>query len=179
MSTALTVDEARLIARVCLGDQNAMAALYDKYSSLVYAVALRVLKDTGSAEDVLQDTFMQLWRSPQSFDAARGNLTAWLAVIARHRAIDLLRKRRPETDIAEITIAGGSSPFEGAERTGTINRINSALAEIPVEQRSALELAFFEGMTHTEIAQRTGEPLGTTKTRIRAALIALRKKLAE
>src|SRR5580692_12942238 len=100
-------DDMRLVARTRAGDQQAMSELYDRYSKVVYAVSLRVLQDTGAAEDVLQDVFLQLWRNPDAFDASRGNLAAWLAVIARHRAIDRLRQRRPETDIDECVIASG------------------------------------------------------------------------
>jgi RNA polymerase sigma-70 factor (ECF subfamily) len=91
------------------GDQSAMAELYDRYSGVVYAVALRVLGDTGAAEDVLQEVFLQLWRNPGAFDAARGSLGAWLAVITRNRAIDALRRRRPETDIEDVGVAEGVS----------------------------------------------------------------------
>ena len=91
-----------LVTGLKSGDQGAMAELYDRYSSVVYAVALRVLGDTGAAEDVLQEVFLQLWRKPSAFDAARGSLRSWLAVITRNRAIDSLRKRRPETDIEDV-----------------------------------------------------------------------------
>src|SRR5580700_5944105 len=101
---AMTPDPALLTA-IRSGDQGAMAEVYDRYSSIVYAVALRVLQDAGAAEDVLQDVFMQLWRNPGAFDASRGNMAAWLAVIARHRAIDALRKRRPENDIADVIVS--------------------------------------------------------------------------
>src|SRR6476469_1973461 len=97
--------EREMIAGIRGGREAAMAQLYDRYSAIVYSVALRVLGDTGAAEDVVQEIFMQLWRKPESFDASRGSLGAWLAVIARHRAIDALRKRKPETDIAEVVIA--------------------------------------------------------------------------
>src|SRR5713226_9884981 len=94
-----------LVTGLKSGDQGAMAQLYDRYSSVVYAVALRVLGDTGAAEDVLQEVFLQLWRKPGAFDSSRGNLGAWLAVIARNRAIDSLRKRRPEADIADVVVS--------------------------------------------------------------------------
>jgi len=110
-------DEMRLVARVRAGDQHALAELYDRYSSVVYAVALRVLQDGAAAEDVLQDIFLQLWRNPDSFDASRGSLTAWLAVISRHRSIDRLRKRRPETDIEDCVIAGGTDLRDETERS--------------------------------------------------------------
>src|SRR6202158_241529 len=100
------MSEASLVWAIRSGDESPMATLYDRYSGLVYAVALRVLGDTGTAEDVLQEVFMQLWRNPAAFDSGRGNLGAWLGVIARNRAIDGLRKRRPETDIAVVVISG-------------------------------------------------------------------------
>jgi RNA polymerase sigma-70 factor (ECF subfamily) len=154
-----------------------MATLYDRYSSVVYAVSLRVLGDTGAAEDVLQEVFMQLWRNPGAFDASRGNLGAWLAVIARNRAIDGLRKRRPETDIADVVVSVEPDMAGDAERRRAMEKVRGTLGGMPAAQRSALEMAYFEGLTHTEIATKTGEPLGTIKTRIRAGLIALRKAL--
>jgi len=157
------------------GDEGAMATLYDRYSSLVYAVALRVLGDTGAAEDVLQEVFMQLWRNPAAFDSSRGNLGAWLGVITRNRAIDGLRKRRPETDIADVIVSVEPDMANDAERARAMEKIRGALGGMPGAQRSALEMAYFEGLTHTEIAARTGEPLGTIKTRIRTGLQALRK----
>ena len=170
--------ERELIAGMRGGREAAMAQLYDRYSSIVYSVALRVLGDTGAAEDVLQDIFMQLWRKPDSFDANRGSLAAWLAVIARHRAIDALRKRKPETNVTEVVIALDFDLEEEAGRRMAIEKVRSALAGMPAEQRMAVELAFFEGLTHSEVAAKTGEPLGTVKTRIRSALQALRKAMA-
>ncbi len=157
------------------GDESAMTALYDRYSSLVYAVALRVLGDTGAAEDVLQEVFMQLWRNPAAFDSSRGNLGAWLGVITRNRAIDGLRKRRPETDIADVVVSVEPDLASDAERARAMQKVRVALGSMPGAQRSALEMAYFEGLTHTEIAAKTGEPLGTIKTRIRSGLQALRK----
>jgi len=154
-----------------------MAALYDRYSPIVYAVGLRVLGDTGAAEDILQDVFMQLWRKPGVFDANRGNLGAWLAVITRNRAIDTLRKRRPETDIADVVVSVEPDMAGEAERSRAMEKVRGTLGGMPAAQRSALEMAYFEGLTHTEIAAKTGEPLGTIKTRIRAGLMALRKAL--
>jgi RNA polymerase sigma-70 factor (ECF subfamily) len=152
-----------------------MTLLYDRYSSIVYAVALRVLGDTGAAEDVLQEVFLQLWRNPGVFDSSRGNLGAWLAVIARNRAIDGLRKRRPETDIADMVVSVEPDMAGDAERSRGMEKVRGALGTMPAAQRSALEMAYFEGLTHIEIAAKTGEPLGTIKTRIRTGLLALRK----
>jgi RNA polymerase sigma-70 factor (ECF subfamily) len=164
-----------LIAAVRSGDESAMAALYDRYSGIVYSVALRVLGDTAAAEDVLQEVFMQLWKNPGVFDSSRGNLGAWLAVIARNRAIDGLRKRRPETDVEDVIVSVEPDMSGDAERSRAMEKVRSALSAMPAAQRSALELAYFEGLSHSEIAAKIGEPLGTVKTRIRAGLLALRK----
>jgi RNA polymerase sigma-70 factor, ECF subfamily len=166
-----------MVVRIRTGDEQAMAQLYDRYSSIVYSVALRVLGDTGGAEDVVQDVFMQLWRNPAAFDSSRGSLPAWLAVIARNRAIDAIRKRRPEDDIAETIVSVEPDLAGEAERARAIEKVRGTLGTMPAPQRDALELAFFEGLTHSEIAEKTGEPLGTIKTRIRAGLLALRKAL--
>jgi RNA polymerase sigma-70 factor, ECF subfamily len=167
-----------LVTAVRSGDQSAMAALYDRYSSVVYSVALRVLQDTGAAEDVLQDIFMQLWRKPAAFDASRGNMAAWLAVIARNRAIDALRRRRPQDDIEDVIVSVEPDLASEAERSRAMEKVRGALQAMPPAQRAALEMAYFEGLTHAEIAEKTGDPLGTIKTRIRTGLLTLRKVFA-
>jgi len=123
----------------------------------------------------LQEVFMQLWRNPTAFDASRGSLGAWLAVITRNRSIDALRKRRSETDIDEVIVSVQPDLASEAERTRALEKVRGVLGSMPVSQRTALELAFFEGLTHTEIAGKTGEPLGTIKTRIRSGLLTIRK----
>ena len=167
--------DAVLVSAIRSGDGQAMAELYKRYSPVVYSVALRVLGDTGAAEDILQEVFMQLWRSPDVFDASRGSLPGWLAVITRNRAIDSLRKRRPETDITDVVVCIEPDLARGAEWSRALEEIRGTLGSMPPSQRSALEMAFFEGFTHNEIAEKTGEPLGTVKTRIRTGLLALRK----
>lgn len=167
--------DGMLVSAIRSGDEQAMAQLYERYSPIVYSVALRILGDTATAEDILQEVFMQLWRSPDVFDPSRGSLPGWLAVIARNRAIDSLRKRRPETDITEVVVPVAPDLAGRAEWSRALEKIRSALGSMPSPQRSALEMAFFEGLTHTEIAAKTGEPLGTIKTRIRAGLLTLRK----
>lgn len=167
--------DAILVFALRSGDETAMAELYDRYSGVVYSVALRIVGDTGAAEDILQDVFMQLWRNPQAFDANRGSLPGWLAVISRNRAIDFLRKRRPETEIDDVVVNVEPDMVRGAEWSLVLGKIRGVLAVMPDTQRSVLEMSFFEGLTHGEIAQKTGEPLGTIKTRIRAGLLALRK----
>lgn len=167
--------DAMLVSAIRSGDEQAMAQLYERYSPIVYSVALRVLGDTGAAEDILQEVFMQLWRRPDVFDVTRGSLPGWLAVITRNRAIDSLRKRRPETDIADVVVSVEPDLVGAAESSRALEKIQGALRGMSPPQRSALEMAFFEGLTHTEIAERSGEPLGTIKTRIRAGLLTLRK----
>ena len=167
--------DSALISALCSGDEKAIAELYDRYSSVVYSVALRVLGDPGAAEDILQDIFMQLWRNPGLFDASRGKLAPWLAVTTRNRAIDALRKRRPESDIADIVISVEPDLAGDAERSIAMTKVREVLTAMPTVQRSALEMAYFEGLSHSEISAKTGEPLGTIKTRIRAGLLALRK----
>jgi RNA polymerase sigma-70 factor, ECF subfamily len=167
--------DATLVSAIRSGDEQAMAQLYERYSAIVYSVALRVLGDTGAAEDILQEVFMQLWRSSEAFDAGRGSLPGWLAVITRNRAIDALRKRRPETDISEVVVAIEPDLAGKAEWSRVLEKIRSVLGGMSAPQRSALEMAFFDGLTHTEIAEKTGEALGTIKTRIRAGLVTLRK----
>jgi RNA polymerase sigma-70 factor (ECF subfamily) len=163
------------MAGIMAGDESSMAQLYDRYSGIVYSVALRVLADTAAAEDVLQEVFLQLWRNPEVFDGRRGSLAPWLAVIARNRAIDAVRKRRPEVDLEEIVIPLECSLEDETERRRAVEKVRGALNSMSATQRAALEMAFFQGLTHTEIAEQTGEPLGTIKTRIRNGLIALRK----
>src|SRR5689334_17863511 len=154
-----------------------MAELYERFSAVVFSAALRVLGESSQAEDVLQEVFLQLWRNPSAFDANRGSLAAWLAVIARHRAIDHLRRRKPEADFEDVVLAVDPELDNMAARAEAIGRIRVVIDAMPDEQRTALEMAFFEGLTHTEIAEKTGEPLGTIKTRIRSGLIAIRKAL--
>jgi RNA polymerase sigma-70 factor, ECF subfamily len=158
-------------------NQEAMAQLYDRYSPVVYAVALRVLGEAAAAEDVLQEIFMQLWRNPASFDASRGNLAPWLAVIARNRALDILRKRRPQSEISETVVSVEIDLAAGADRKRVAEKVRATMQQMPAPQRSALEMAYFEGYSHSEISQKTGEPLGTIKTRIRTGLIMLRRAL--
>jgi RNA polymerase sigma-70 factor (ECF subfamily) len=147
----------------------------DRYSKVVYSVALRVLRDPAAAEDVLQEIFMQVWRNPGSFTSTRGSLGGWLAVVARNRSIDTLRRRRPTDSVDDVVLASSSNIAVEAERNSLMERARSVIATLPGEQRKTLEMAFFDGLTHSEIAELTGDPLGTVKTRIRSALLTLRK----
>jgi RNA polymerase sigma-70 factor, ECF subfamily len=164
-----------MLTRIGQNDENAMEAIFRRYSGPVYSVALRVLRDTGQAEDILQEVFLQLWRKPAAFVEKRGSLGAWLVVIARNRAIDLLRRRKPSDSVDDVVLASPINVADEAERNTVMQRVRGVIANLPQEQRKTLELAYFEGLSHTEIASRTGDPLGTVKTRIRQALITLRK----
>lgn len=154
-----------------------MASLYDRYSKVVYSVALRVLRDPASAEDVLQEIFLQIWRSPDGFIATRGTLGGWLAVVSRNRSIDTLRRRRPSEPVDEMVLPSAYDLGAEAIRNGMMDKARGLIHTLPVEQRKTLEMAFFDGLTHSEIAELTGDPLGTVKTRIRSALLTLRKGL--
>ena len=168
-------EDGELLTRVLRGDEGAMAVLFDRYSKIVYSVALRVLRDTASAEDVMQEIFMQIWRNPSSFVSTKGSLGGWLAVVARNRSIDMLRRKRPSEQVEEMNLASSCNLADEAERSILMERARSAVKLLPTEQRKTLEMAFFDGLTHTEIAEMTGDPLGTVKTRIRSALLTLRK----
>jgi RNA polymerase sigma-70 factor (ECF subfamily) len=152
-----------------------MATLFDRYSKVVYSVALRVLRDPAAAEDVLQEVFMQIWRNPASFIATRGSLGGWLAVVSRNRSIDALRRKRPTETVDDMVLASNYNLADEAERNSLLEKARGVIVLLPMEQRKTLEMAFFDGLTHSEIAEMTGDPLGTVKTRIRSALTTLRK----
>jgi RNA polymerase sigma-70 factor (ECF subfamily) len=169
------LDDAALLGQVLRGDEAAMASLFDRYSKVVYSVALRVLRDPAAAEDVLQEIFMQIWRTPDSFIATRGSLGGWLAVVSRNRSIDALRRKRPTEQVDDLGLASSYDLADEAIHNSLIEKARGVIVQLPVEQRKTIEMAFFDGLTHSEIAEMTGDPLGTVKTRIRAALQTLRK----
>ncbi len=175
MPPASSQDDSILLGLVQRGDEQAMASIFDRYSKVVYSVALRVLRDPSGAEDVLQEIFMQIWRNPDSFIATRGSLGGWLAVVSRNRSIDALRRRRPTDNIDDMPLASSYNLANEAELHSLMEKARGAIQMLPVEQRKTLEMAFFDGLTHSEIAEMTGDPLGTVKTRIRSALLTVRK----
>lgn len=170
-------DDMSLMTGIESGQQEALSTLFDRYGSMVYSVALRVLKDPGDAEDVMQDIFIQIWKNPTSFVSGRGSLGGWLLVVARNRSIDVLRRRKPYEDVELFALPGSNALTSEAERHVLLAKIRDVVQSLPEEQKHSLELAFFEGLTHSEIAEKTGDPLGTVKTRIRLALITIRKAL--
>ena len=167
--------EVELLRRIGAGDLRSFEELYRRFGGMLFATIIRILNHQEAAEDVLQEVFLQLWRRPSAFDAARGTLATWLAVITRNRAIDSLRKRRPETDIEDVVLSVSPDLAGDAERSRAAEKVRGVMVDMAPAQRSALEMAYWEGMSHSEIASKTGEPLGTVKTRIRSGLIALRK----
>lgn len=178
-----TGSDAEIVAQLRQGDKGALVRLYDEYSGLVYGVARRVLQDAAAAEDVVQEVFLQLWRNPAAFNEERGRLAPWLAVIARHKAVDQLRKLKyevaPDPDSGEGPAAEPPAPLMmSADSLADAGKAKRLMAQLPSEQKEALEMAYLDGLTHTEIAKRTGEPLGTVKSRIRLGLNFLRKEMA-
>lgn len=161
--------------RVKAKDQSAMTELFDRYASMVYSIAFRVLHDTASAEDVMQEIFIQVWERPGTFVPGRGSLGAWLAVVARNRAVDVLRRTKPSDPVEEVVLPAQTNLAAEAERHIMMEKLRAHLDGLPEDQQHSVELAFFEGLTHSEIAARTGTPLGTVKTRIRSALTSLRE----
>ncbi|HKQ53740.1 MAG TPA: sigma-70 family RNA polymerase sigma factor [Pyrinomonadaceae bacterium] len=173
---------AALIKRAAAGDQLAVSELYDATSRMVYGLVLRILGDEAAAEEVLLDVYMQVWRQAGSYDAKRGAPLAWLATIARSRAIDRLRAGRQEWQRARSLetvsqLSTGENLEEAAYVTELRKVVRGALGTLSAEQREALELAYYGGLSHSEIAERLGQPLGTIKTRIRLGMIKLRALL--
>lgn len=175
----LRASDAALIQRIVERDESALAALYDRYAGMLSSVLNRILRDTNAAEEILQDIFYQLWRTAGSFDADRGSLPGWLMVIARNRAISRLRRHNPASgeELMENTVVLPTTLESSVAQNQMMGKVRGALDKLPQEQRAAIELAYFEGLTHSEIAAKTGDPLGTVKTRLRSAVETLKKTL--
>ncbi len=177
-------DDRGLIARIESRDADALALLYDRHSARLFGLAQRILGDTGEAEEVLQEVFLHVWKAAASFDASRGPVLAWLLVATRSRSIDRLRSRRPggSTGVRSLEEAPETASREDPEADAAGReweaQCRAAIAGLPEDQRRALELAYFEGLTHQEIARRTATPLGTVKTRVRLGLMKLRERIA-
>jgi len=181
------LDDETLALRLADGDERALAALYDRWSAQVHTVAFWILRDPDEAEDIVEETFWHAWRMAARYDGARGAISTWLMMIARCRALDCLRRRNRRAARLEAWKAsalpqgdGSSGPVPLAPPFGeeqAYGELAAGLAALPPEQRDALDLAFFTGLSHAEIAQRMGWPVGTVKTRIRLALQKLRRHL--
>jgi RNA polymerase sigma-70 factor (ECF subfamily) len=170
-----TADDAFLLSLVQAGEEQAMATLFDRYSKVVYSVALRVLSDPALAEDILQDVFMQLWRTPDSFTAVGGSLGGWLAVLSRNRSVNALRRKQHADPMDAIAFAAPIDLASEAERNRLAENARALLHQLPNEQRKAMEMALFDGLTHIEIAEVTGEPLAAVKSTLHSALLSLRE----
>ena len=177
-ATGELVSDWSLLERVVQKDESALSALYDRYSGLVYSEAKRILRDTGAAEEILQDLFHQIWRTAERFDEARGSLAGWLLVAARNRAISRLRRKAGKAEeLDENGVTLGIDVESAVAQNLLLEKVRAAIGGLPEAQRQAVESAYFEGMSHTEIAQKTGQPLGTVKTRIRSAMEKLKQVL--
>lgn len=163
-----------ILTLIASGEHQAMGALYDQYSALVYSVALRILRDPKAAEDVLQDVLMHVWRAPQSVPS-EPCLGVFLALAARNRAVSLLRRDREGTTAEEISCPSDISFAEPAQRSATAEKARAILTQLPREQSKALSMAFFDGMPPADIAAMKGESSTGVKQQIRAALLAVRK----
>ena len=182
-STAEEV-QAQLVRRIAARDLGAMSDFYDQTATPLFSVVLRILNDTGEAEEVIQDVFVQIWEKAATFDPLLGAAFHWALSITRHRAIDRLRSRQRRTRLADQLVETGAAdpapadvPDLDALESDEAASVRSALRSLPADQRQAIEMAFFGGLTHPEIAEALGEPLGTVKARIRRGLLKLRESL--
>ena len=177
-------DLVSLVELVATGDQSALATLYDATNRLIYSLILRVLGDVSSAEEVLVDVYTQVWRQAASYDANRGAPLAWMATIARSRAIDRLRsgwqdqRRKEPLEVLGDAPANAASPEESAAASERQRFVREALNLLTPEQREVIELAYYSGLSHSEIAEKLKQPLGTVKTRTRLGMMKLREALA-
>jgi RNA polymerase sigma-70 factor (ECF subfamily) len=171
-----------LLAAAAGGAQDAIAQLYDRYQGLMYGLATRITNDPAVAQDVVQDAFVGIWRNAARFEASRASARTWILSIAHHRAIDAVRRRRPATQLPDPELPPPPAlviPDIWGEVAGRLDaaQVRSAVAALSPVQREAIELAYFGGLTQQEIAERTGTPLGTVKSRVRLGLLALRAEL--
>jgi RNA polymerase sigma-70 factor, ECF subfamily len=174
--------DPELIQRIIRAEPEAARVLYDRYGRLVFSLAFGVVGDAPAAEEITQDVFLLVWEKADTYRQEKAKVATWIARIARNRAIDVLRQRRSHDsrskgaweDLKQAAEAPAPGPVERMESERLHARVRAAVSSLPPEQKAALELAYFQGLTHQEIAARLGEPLGTVKTRIRAAMQKLR-----
>jgi RNA polymerase sigma-70 factor, ECF subfamily len=182
--TATLDDDRATVSRMAGGDSSALAALYDRHARAIYSLALRILADAAEAEDVVQDVFTQAWRQATRYDASRAPVAGWLMIMARARSLDRLRRRRARITTTEMDPSAPHPKDPDADQetlaiTGEqADRLRGALRDLPDGQRAAIELAYYEGLSQSDIAARLHQPLGTVKTRIRTGLLKLRDALA-
>lgn len=163
------------------GEERALTELYDRYGGAVYQLALRITRDPGAAQEISLDAFWQIWRQADRFNEKQGTLSSWLFTIARSRAIDRVRAagaaKRTEREDVDVVEHAADQPERVTELAERQRLVRTAMESLTPSQRAALELAYYEGLSHSQIADRLGEPLGTVKTRIRQAMITLRRNL--
>jgi len=174
----------RMVERMAVGDAAALGELYDAYAQSIYSLALRMLRDSGDAEDIVQEVFAQVWEQAGRYDAARASVIGWLLMIARSRSLDRLRAReaRPDRTVARPIIDLRSvAPEQEADAltAEVVERLRTALRQLGDASRMPIELAYYEGLSQSAIAERLGQPLGTIKTRMRTALAQLREALLQ
>jgi RNA polymerase sigma-70 factor (ECF subfamily) len=172
--------DRRLAGRLAAGDDGALATVYDQYAPLVFGVAVHLVGDQATAADVCQEVFLSLWQHPDRYDPDLGSLRTWLATVARRRAIDVLRQRGRRATREERAAADPVTPpdiEEAATALVEAERVRRALVELPPDQRAAIELAYYEGLTHREMAARLGIPEGTVKSRLRLGVARLGRLL--
>jgi RNA polymerase sigma-70 factor (ECF subfamily) len=176
--------DAELLRQITAGNRAAFGQFYDRHATLMYSIAFQILRDSGEAEDVLQETFVQIWEKAKNFNPELGKSSSWVAVLVRNKAIDRVRTLQRRSRLAEEAGAESALANEFSETVNeTIhgrekaNLIQSAITELPAEQRQAIELAFFSGLTQNEISEKLHQPLGTVKARIRRGLLKLRDQL--
>ena len=177
--------DLELLAQISKQDREALATLYDRYGRRVFALAVRILNDPVGSEEVTQDVFMSVWRRGASYTSKKGKFTTWMFSIAHNRTIDELRKRRRDRSRENDDIedhydlkSSDISPADAAVAQSEYAKVKAAMDKLPEEQKSVVELSYFKGLTQTEIATKTGQPLGTVKTRMRLALKKLRVALS-
>jgi RNA polymerase sigma-70 factor, ECF subfamily len=180
---AIAGGDADLARRLQKRDPQALGELYDKYGRSAFSLIYRIVRDVGTAEDLVQETFLRVWNRAQGFDGERGALGAWLLAVARNRAIDYLRSAGGRMRNAlELEETEHPSLYMDLEKevlnSDQVRRLRRAMEKLTPNQRNAIELAYFEGLSQTEMAERLGQPLGTVKTWVRAALKSLREDLA-
>jgi RNA polymerase sigma factor (sigma-70 family) len=173
------LDDAGLLAAMACGDEAALAALYDRFGRAAYGLAYRILRDGALAEDAVQDAFLAAWRTAAAFDPARGSASAWLLTLVHRRAVDVVRRedRRRALPLEDAPVTSGDATDESAEVREQRRAVQAALAQLPDDQRRALELAYYGGLSQAELAEELGVPLGTVKSRMFAALAKLRDLL--
>jgi len=183
-SSTAGADDRALLRAVAARDKEALRQLYARHSAVLFALALKVLSDRAEAEDVLQEAFIQVWKTAGSFDEGRGKPIGWLIMLTRSRAIDRLRSRKTRSRVTEsmardtVKTSEARTPADEASASEAQRAIRAVLKSLPAEQRSAIEMAYFGGLTQFEIAQQLGQPLGTVKTRIRNGMMRLRELLS-